>query len=308
MNLKEQFDDLVSRGLCQVRFHENKKWFIYKYKNKVFYKDLWNESPLLVHARGIVIDIDGNIIHNPFVKIFNPHEKLCPKFIKTEKVHWAEKVNGFLGVASIQDGELLVTTTGTFDSDFAEIARKWVETLNLEIMNVAPGSTFLFEICDESDPHIVHEDIGIYLIGHRYNSSLDEPLAAETTLDGIAHLLGAKRRAHYAGTYDNFQFMVNANKMLAMEGYVVYSQDKSRASKVKLPYYLTTKFLSRGKKNWCIWTDPKRARRIIDEEYYPLIEWLRDFCTLETWQEMEGHQRINLIEHFFDPSTQIFPC
>lgn len=305
-NLKEQFDELVSVGLCQVRIHENGKWFLYKYKNKVFYDDLWEESPLLVHARGIVLDSNGEIIHNPFVKIFNPHEKLCPKFEDDEICHWAEKVNGFLAVASYHDDELTVTTTGTFDSDYAALARKWVETLNVEALQASPfRSTFLFEVCDENDPHIVPEDIGIYLIGQRYNASLTEPLASEGLLDCYASHLGAKRRKHYEGTYADFQAMVKRDHMRAMEGYVIYSDDKSRASKVKLPYYLTTKFLGRGKKNQCIWTNPKLARKIIDEEYYGLIDWLKDFTTLEHWASMDTQTRIQMVEFYFANPTHV---
>ena len=62
------------------------------------------------------------------------------------------------------DGKTLFSTTGSLDSDFA----KMVETHCFKYENIFhdyPNHTFLFEICDPSDVHIIRENFGKTLIG-----------------------------------------------------------------------------------------------------------------------------------------------
>ncbi len=56
-------------------------------------------------------------------------------------------------------------------------------------------ATFLFEICDPSDPHIVAEDAGAYLIGVRIqNPDGTSFMLPEGALDGIANVTKFKRQ------------------------------------------------------------------------------------------------------------------
>ena len=62
------------------------------------------------------------------------------------------------------DGKTLLSTTGSLDSDFAKmVAAHCVKYEN--IFHDYPNHTFLFEICDPSDLHIIRENFGKTLIG-----------------------------------------------------------------------------------------------------------------------------------------------
>ena len=43
-------------------------YYVLKYKNRVFYKNLW--TPELLECRGTVVDENFNIIQRPFTKIY----------------------------------------------------------------------------------------------------------------------------------------------------------------------------------------------------------------------------------------------
>jgi len=44
---------------------------VVKYARKVFYDNLWEVHPLLKECRGLVLDLDNNVVAHPFTKVFN---------------------------------------------------------------------------------------------------------------------------------------------------------------------------------------------------------------------------------------------
>jgi len=167
---------------------------VLKYKNKVFYKNLW--TPELCELRGTVVDDNFDIVNRPFTKIFNMGEKKAPPISDHESVTAVEKINGFMAAATIHDGELFISTTGSIASDFVDMAREHIEKLNWHKME--PDFTYIFEICDERDPHVVPENFGAYLLGVRHKS-WDSPQHSmiEDALDMLAQNLGCYRPRHH---------------------------------------------------------------------------------------------------------------
>ena len=47
---------------------------VWKYSKRVFFDNLWHQHELLLKARGLITDKQGNIIVHPFEKIFNFNE------------------------------------------------------------------------------------------------------------------------------------------------------------------------------------------------------------------------------------------
>ena len=134
--------------------------FVLKYKRKVFFDNLW--TPELELCRGLVIDKDFNVVVHPFRKIFNYMEN-GTAFDRDAEVVYTRKVNGFLGcVTNTEKYGTLYSTTGTLDSDYAKMIEKHLKG---QVEHLPTGITYCFEICDESDPHIIQEDVGAYLIG-----------------------------------------------------------------------------------------------------------------------------------------------
>ena len=259
---------------------------VVKYKNKVFYKDLW--SPELCKMRGLVVDENWQVIVRPFDKIFNRGEKFAPKFDYGEMVWAVRKVNGFMAALTKDaDHGLIVSTTGSLDSPYVELAEKHL--LPLRHHGLINGVTYLFEIVDESDPHIVAEEPGPYLIGCRTVCSKIQ--LHECDLDVIARGFEVKRPEW---RQLNFGELMEERKTVEHEGWVAYSMDYEKAIKVKSAYYLTKKFFMQAgdMKLTPKWLNANREN--FDEEFYPLIDAImadEQFAILDQAQRREWIER-----------------
>lgn len=267
---------------------------VLKYKNKVFYKGLW--TPELCELRGTVVDDNFDIVQRTFTKIFNVGEDKAPKIADDSPVTAVEKVNGFMGAASLRDGKLFVSTTGSIASDFADLARKHIEALNIDAM--LPDLTYTFEICDETDRHIVPELFGAHLLGAREKTwGSAQHALSERTLDQTALAMGAMRPKW--AKYDTFQELKDKVRTVNHEGFVIWD-DFGNEVKIKSPYYLATKFLGRKtvERMEKILDDPREAKKILDEEYYVVIDYLATHK--ETFMEMTEWERMMFLRDFFD--------
>lgn len=274
-HLKQYTED--NPELVQVRTslrHPNLQ--VVKYKNKVFYKELW--TPELCEMRGLVTDENWNVIVRPFDKIFNRGERLAPKWDHGEPVIAVRKINGFMAcLTKDEDHGLIVSTTGSLDSPFVDIAEKYL--MPLKEHGLINGVTYIFEIVDPSDPHIVKEEKGAYLIGCRTVASKIQ--LHECDLDIIARGLRVKRPEW---KHCHFGEILEERKVVRHEGWVCYNFAYDTAIKVKSSYYLTKKLFMRIKgerltPKWFAdnWED-------FDEEFYPMIAAIQhdpQFATLD---------------------------
>ena len=267
---------------------------VLKYKNKVFYKNLW--TPELCELRGTVIDDNWDIVNRPFTKIFNVGESKAPKIHRDTPVTAAEKINGFMAAATIRDDKLFISTTGSIASDFADLAYDHIVLLDWRRMN--PDMTYIFEICDESDQHIVPETFGAHLLGSRYKEwGADQHAVSEMELDEIADDLGCTRPDwhHYA----TFQELKDEVRTVNHEGFVIWDGAGNEVI-IKSPYYLATKFFGRKtpERPEKLLADPREAKKAIDEEYYVAIDYLAKHK--DTFLEMGEWERMTFLRDFFD--------
>ena len=248
--------------------------FVKKYKNRVFYDNLWNTSPELLESRGHVYDSDGKVVVNPFTKIFNLGENNT-YINRDETVLALRKVNGFMcGVTYIPSiDQVVVSTTGSLDSDFVTLANTQVpdevkDFIRSHAIETEP-QTWLFEVVDPSDPHIIAETPGIYLLGARKvcsTVSYYTTPAEQDYYDQVAAHLGIMRPEWEVV---NFQQLVNRSKTVPHEGWVVYGFTSKTVLKIKTPFYKVNKMLARKKE---ILTLDKSK---VDEEFYPLLEHVK---------------------------------
>jgi hypothetical protein len=269
--------------------------FVKKYTKQVFWNNLWN--PELVESRGHVFNADGKLVISPFTKIFNrgengtdiPRDHMCL---------CVQKVNGFMAAVTYvpEIDTVVISTTGSLDSDFVEMAREkidedFIDDLRRDYLENTPPFTytFLFEIVHENDPHIINEIPGAYLIGRRrvggeesYHSTVEN----ETLLDEIAENYDLYRPMW---TIDKFSDIVDAAKVVNHEGFVVYDNEGSTSLKIKSPYYLTAKAMARCKD---IFTLDKRR---IDEEYYPLLDNIKNSVEPSYWESMDEQDKLEFI-------------
>lgn len=282
--------------------------FVKKYTRKVFYDNLWNQNPELMEARGHVEDADGNIVIRPFTKIFNRFEN-DTDIPRDERCIVVSKVNGFMAAATYVPsvGEVVVSTTGSLDSDFVALAEKYItqrvrDIIKKDFEEVQSSMTYLFEICDPSDPHIIPEESGAYLIGCREVNDVDPfftNVAEETFLDIMAKVMEVKRPA-----WDTMQFseVVELAKNCLDEGYVVYGEKSKIALKIKSPYYLMLKAAARRKDIMAL------NKERVDEEFFPLVDHLKgmgDTFTLMDEQERLTYMREYLLNEMANPASAV---
>lgn len=312
-------DDLVTKKLVTKKTYTEGRYAglsVLKYKNNVFWDNLWHTDARLLECRGMVVDAEDNIVIWPFTKIFNRFENGTDLPLD-QSVEVVRKVNGFMVSVGSHNGKLIVSTTGTLDSEFARMAEEILthyctdmEGLIKWISNA--HATFIFEICDRSDPHIVEEKPGPYLIGVRIHQTSCTYMIPEGGLDSFAKRYGFLRPEVYSYTKTGenssriiqFGDVVEMAKNCQHEGFVVRSIEAPYPLllKIKSPHYLAKKFLMRGGDNkWdMIWDNSQEAKKRIDEEYYCLIEWLRYAFEKEEWKSLDPQVRRERIENYFE--------
>lgn len=297
MNIREEFEknkNLVTRKETNVP-----GLFVLKYKRKVFYNDIWNN--FLRECRGMIIDNDWNIVSLPFKKIHNfGIEKDAPKFDPEEAVFASRKVNGFMIAVTLYNNELLWSTTGSIDSEFIgfakEIYNSWTDQERISFKEkLFENLTFMFECVHPSDPHIVHEEPGLYFIGYRPKKLDSNPILFPEDFESHAWAgTPVKVVETFTVAFKDLQTMA---KKATHEGFVFENLfgDDYRCSKIKSPHYLTKKALMRG--NWEKFLN-KTSRNVLDEEFIPLFDHIHN-VEKEKFFEMDEMTRRSFIENWF---------
>lgn len=291
MNFKDEYN----RNTKDVSLKEtsNPELFVLKYRRNVFYKNRWND--FLEECRGTIIDKDFNVVSLPFRKIYNfGVEERAPKIADDETIHWFRKINGFMVAMTWYNGDVLVSTTGSIDSDFVALAKKYLTADIKEHIQLYQGFTFMFECCDPSDPHIVEEKSGLYLIGlRRHNGELMTPWMIKHG-SVVAHYMGVFAPEYGTCTMGELRQMVRG---VDHEGFVIYTDD-GRSTKIKSKHYLTKKLFMRGNIDRLF---EKNVKSRIDEEYFPLVDFINE--NREKFQILDEMQRREVIEDFLQNQT-----
>jgi predicted kinase len=301
------FNSLIKDKLVIKK--ENGPMILYKYSKQVFFNNLWSKDKLLLKARGIVLDISGTIIQHPFDKVFNYRENNTGLDIEDNKsVIAVEKMNGFLGNIGFNpfDKKLLVTTTGSFDSDFVGYINDFIsKELQSKLMKFFSKRkiTLSFEVIHPKDPHIIEyneKDYGLWLIGARELNE-DSLSLTEEELDLIAEEFNFKRPKWFRIKYGELKEKVLNSKL---EGYMVREDNKDQLTllKFKTPFYLVTKFLGRlsDKKIKFMFSNKKAFKKNLDEEFYEIVDIITESMEVENFLLMTNEDRIIFVRRLIE--------
>jgi hypothetical protein len=269
--------------------------FVLKYKKKVFYDNLWNDY--IAECRGSIVDANFNLVSYPFTKIYNYGiEKEAPVLADDTRVTAFRKVNGFMVAMTVFYGELIVSTTGSTDSDYVAMAKEmmlthaplpdWQMILGTPDNN---GMTFMFECVHPSDPHIIPEKPGMYLLGYRENTWKSKVGHNPEVLQDLANMFNCYKPEHYETTVGN---LVEQTKNVRHEGFVAYTED-GQSFKIKSPYYLTSKWVARNPRTDKLVDLNRDIKHNIDEEYYGLIDKIR--ANIEAYTAMSEQERLEWV-------------
>jgi len=121
----------------------------------------------------------------------------------------------------------------------------------------------------------------------------------EGFLDKRAAEIGAKRPEVREGVL--FSDALDMLKNVKHEGFMVRcSMTENVICKLKSPYYLTKKFFMRVSKKRLerVFENKNEVKKTIDEEYYPLLDYITSNYTKEQWNLLQEQERKFVIENF----------
>ena len=284
---KIELKNWVEKNPKLVKMRESVNYpglFVLKYSKTVFYKNMWNR--FLEECRGTVIDKDFNLVSYPFQKVYNYGiEDRAPKLADDTVVDAYRKVNGFMVSVTWHDGDILVSTTGSLDSDFCAMARELIDVnVYRAVCSANPRLTFMFEAVHKNDPHIIPEEEGMYLIGYRFKEWDSQVKVDSHALAVFGIQFGCLPVEGFRTTVGD---LLNVVKNVRHEGFVFYDAN-GVGSKIKSPYYLISKWVARNPRTDKIMRED--FKQSIDEEYYPLVVKIRE--NIESYTAMDEQTRL----------------
>jgi hypothetical protein len=269
--------------------------FVLKYTRRVFYDNLWSVE--LEHCRGTIVDKDFNLVSCPFQKIYNYGiEKQAPVLDPNTIVNAYRKINGFMIAVTWYNGDILVSTTGSTDSDYVKMARELIDVDRYrKVCSKWYNTTFMFECVHRNDPHIIPETEGMYLLGYRpksWEESLTNP--DPKLLRMLAVEFGTLLVEHHSTTMGS---LVEEVKGVRHEGFIFYTKS-GVSSKIKSPYYLVKKWVSRNPRTDKLVDMKNDIKKNIDEEYHGLIDAIR--LNIVEYTAMNEQARLAWVRKFME--------
>ncbi len=229
--------------LWSVTINEKDEYLLFKY-NECIFNVGWHKYA--IEARGKILNRNTmKIVSYPFDKFFNLGEAttsenfVVAELAKAKSISVTDKKDGSTIIVSNDNGNLLVTTNGSFENDQTKWANQiFKEKYSEFINNVPEGYTFIFEL--------IHPENRIVL---DYGDERDVYMLAIRNLETFK-LMDYADVVKFATTYgfkvtesetftnlktlcDKAKELTNANK----EGWVIRIEDNDFMFKLKLEEY-----------------------------------------------------------------------
>jgi len=118
---KELLQEMIEKKYISVQKHPEADLYIYNYTQNAQFERVWNEITLM--CRGLILDVNMNIVALPFKKFFN-YEEHSVEDIPVGDFEAYEKMDGSLGILYHLDNVPHIATRGSFTSDQAVVGNK----------------------------------------------------------------------------------------------------------------------------------------------------------------------------------------
>lgn len=210
--------EYIERGLIKETVHPDyPELAIYNYTPECQFSKAWDDTTMA--ARGLVMNrLTGDVVAKPWPKFFNLSEH---KTVPDGPASVFEKMDGSLGIVFYYDGRWHVSTRGSFTSEQANFAAKWIEGYPFPM-----GYTHLFEIIYPENRIVVDYD-GYEGLVYLDSISLETGLSERMSFWPIgAKCFGLMRPEELPKHKDN------------AEGYVLYWLEHDFRVKVKFDEYV----------------------------------------------------------------------
>lgn len=152
MNISEMFDletfnEYIATGYISERSHDTLPLSIYNYTANTQWEQKWDN--ITMHCRGLIVDDAGLVVGNCLKKFFNYNEPNAQALQTDGLVQVTDKLDGsYLSVCKY-DGQLVVATRGSFNSEQAKEAQDIInENFQYKdhLLRACEGYTYIFEI------------------------------------------------------------------------------------------------------------------------------------------------------------------
>lgn len=211
-NLMQEVED----GYVSVQEHPEYPYLkVFKYTQSATFEKKWNKYTLM--ARGLIVDtLNKEVVANPFVKFFNYNELININDIFEKDFVATEKMDGSMGILFFFDNRWMVSTLGSFTSEQAIWANKYLANINCN--KLIKGNTYLLEIVYPENRIVVpYTTKGLFLLSI-FEKGKE---ISNEKLDVIAKDVGFKRPKTY--DFKSLDNIVNTAKNLDFyhEGFVI---------------------------------------------------------------------------------------
>ena len=284
----DQQMNLVNRGLATMK--NDGKYTTFKYHRRAMYDYLWYDVPELLESRGhVYYNSTKELVQAAPRKSFNYLERgYWSEMPLDTPVEMYKKINGFMACATLHKDVLIVSTTGTTTSEYAQWAKELLfRDYKLYDMVIEPEVTTLFEVVVPQDPHIVQEREGLHLLGVREKTN------------GKFHPMGGSIRC-------SLEQALEIAKHDRGEGFMVYPMNENddycydNCCKLKTPYYVGKKKLMRmtAKNVELMYKNDTEIAKTLPELWYNIPRMIVYNVHRDTWLAMNDQQRRVILEDF----------
>lgn len=224
----------IKDGWVTKRKHPDLSLWIYNYTPKTQFDKHWDE--ITTQCRGLILDINNNVVAIPFKKFFNygelPQETL-PKLPFTV----TEKIDGSLIIICRYEKNIIISTRGSFTSQQAQRAKEiWYNKYSNLESNILENYTYLFELVDPENKIIV--DYG----------DTSDLIALEYTNNDLLQYNYLTHPFNFTKQYTHFDNIEQVNNFEPhwenREGYVIKFSNGYRIKVKSMEYFRLHKIIS----------------------------------------------------------------
>ena len=155
INMDECYE-LKENGFLQMKKHLEYPLYILNYTSKTQYQQRWCKE--LVHARGLIVTEDGEIIARPLPKFFNHHEITELGELQKQNYELFKKMDGSLVIMFYYKDKCIFCTRGSFISQQALKAKEIFKKKYTD-EDVNKECTYCFEVIYSQNKIVV--DYGV---------------------------------------------------------------------------------------------------------------------------------------------------
>jgi RNA ligase len=260
----EEFVRETEDGFVRNNAHPEADLYILNYTEKAAYDGRWNNVTL--NCRGLIVDLQGNIVARPFPKFFNYAQPGCPEIDLDEPAVVSDKMDGSLGILYPVGDGYAIATRGSFTSDQAVHATEILRTKYADFAPTDSNYTLLFEIiypanrivCDYGDT----DDL-VFLGAVNIRTGF-------TFHPGIAKDLEWRGPVAEEFTYRTMREALEAEPRPGKEGFVVHLLDSDVRVKIKQEDYIRLHRIVTGLNARSVW------QAMVDDKVDQLVAEIPD--------------------------------